>query len=118
VAHVIKAITINITVQAAHADSMHCSHHTDCHTCDVLLFTLHRHSSAAGGKLNVVEYLVAMGAVVNARDRSQRYPIHDACESGAVQVVSALLDAGAMLEAKDAVRAHTYSALRFIQLAV
>jgi ankyrin repeat protein len=73
-----------------------------------MLFILDRHSSAAGGKLSVVEYLIANGAAVNARDRSLRYPIHDACESGAVQVVSALLDAGALLEAKDAVRACSY----------
>jgi uncharacterized protein len=60
------------------------------------------HAAAYGGNLQVVELLVAKGASVN--DSSNLFkmsPLHAAAEEGHADVVKALLDAKAAIEAQE-----------------
>ena len=60
------------------------------------------HLASAAGYVNIVEYLIASGAVVDIHDRSQHgpsTPLHDAAFFGRCRVVEVLLDNGADIKA-------------------
>ena len=59
------------------------------------------HESSENGHVELVEYLIAAGADVNAKGRRDRTPLHQAALEGHVDVVALLLENGAHVDAQD-----------------
>lgn len=53
------------------------------------------------GRRDVVEYLLSVGAQIQARDDGGLHPIHNACSFGHADVVRLLLEAGANPNVRD-----------------
>lgn len=56
------------------------------------------HIAARCGHLNLVEYLVALGADVEASNFDGKRPLHEAAQSGHAPCVQSLLRAGAQID--------------------
>jgi uncharacterized protein len=70
------------------------------------------HYAASKGKLEVVEKLLAMGADVEALDRSaERTALVDACAFGHFEVVQLLLDRGASLDTTASVSSPLFACI-------
>lgn len=59
------------------------------------------HYATLGGHIDIVTYLVEMGADINARDKDARTPLHFASLHGHLNVVQYLTERGADINAKD-----------------
>lgn len=53
------------------------------------------------GRREVVEYLIAAGASIQARDDGGLHPLHNACSFGHADVVRVLLEGGANANTRD-----------------
>ncbi len=59
------------------------------------------HSTSIKGNLEIVQFLIEKGAVVNAKDEDKQTAIHFASENGHIQIVQYLIEKGADVNAKD-----------------
>ncbi|CAF3593831.1 unnamed protein product [Rotaria sp. Silwood1] len=59
------------------------------------------HFAAGYNRLQVVEYLLAMGADVTARDKGGLVPLHNSCSYGHLEVTALLLNNGASSQVTD-----------------
>lgn len=59
------------------------------------------HCAARGGQAEVIDYLVAQGAKVEARDEHDRTPLHWAADDGEAMAVKRLIAHGADVNARD-----------------
>ncbi|CAF0734042.1 unnamed protein product [Rotaria sordida] len=59
------------------------------------------HFAAGYNRLQVVEYLLAMGAEVTARDKGGLVPLHNSCSYGHLEVTALLLNNGASSQITD-----------------
>ncbi|XP_055716585.1 poly [ADP-ribose] polymerase tankyrase [Phlebotomus papatasi] len=59
------------------------------------------HFAAGYGRREIVEYLLANGGSIQARDEGGLHPLHNCCSFGHVDVVRVLLEAGANPNIKD-----------------
>lgn len=59
------------------------------------------HFAAGYNRLQVVEYLLSMGADVTARDKGGLVPLHNSCSYGHIEVTAVLLKHGASAQAAD-----------------
>lgn len=60
------------------------------------------HRAVSGGHLDIVEFLIAAGADIDAQDNQKRTPLHLACYDGRRDIVEELISHGANLEARFA----------------
>jgi len=59
------------------------------------------HTAAIGGQLEIIEYLIAGGAVVDGHDADESTPLMVACHRGQVEAVELLLRHGAVADQTD-----------------
>jgi 7,8-dihydropterin-6-yl-methyl-4-(beta-D-ribofuranosyl)aminobenzene 5'-phosphate synthase len=60
------------------------------------------HSAVSGGHVDIVEFLIAAGADIDAQDSQKRTPLHLACYDGHRDIAEKLISHGANLEARFA----------------
>ena len=65
------------------------------------------HYAADNGRLDVVEFLVSMGASVNITNMWEKTPLHAACNNGHFEVVKFLVENGARIEAQSSKKRFT-----------
>ena len=58
------------------------------------------HYAADKGCLNIVEFLISIGAVVNVTNMWEKTPLHSAANNGHLEVVKCLVENGARIEAE------------------
>ncbi|MCA9175088.1 MAG: ankyrin repeat domain-containing protein [Planctomycetales bacterium] len=76
------------------------------------LFGTWLHDAASYGKRDIVQWLVSQGLDVNAyNDSTEIRPIDRAAANGQVDVVNALIEAGAVLDTRDSVRNPLFAAI-------
>lgn len=70
------------------------------------------HDAASHGKLDIVNWLLSQGVEINAFNESnERPPLGDAAAEGHVEIVEALIKAGATLDVSDSVRNPLFAAI-------
>lgn len=75
------------------------------------------HDAAKNGRIEVLAYLVELGAPLDAQDRRGRTPLHDAASHGRDTAVSWLLEHGAKADIRDA-RGETPLVLAVLECAI
>ena len=59
------------------------------------------HYACSNDHFEIVEYLLSIGANIEAKDKMGKTPLHYACEEGHLHIIEYLISMGANIEAKD-----------------
>ena len=65
------------------------------------------HYAADNGHLDVVEFLISNGALVNVTNMWEKTPLHAAANSGHLEIVKLLVENGARIEAQSSTKRFT-----------